>query len=182
MRVLGRPFPPQDWLLQPSDPKRKGRRYLAPDGAASLTFYATSADQESVSAHLKSVAFADGEQMLTLAGDGDELLVTGTKGDRMFVRKARLACGGQEWHHVALEFPPATRPKYERVIAQALRALDTADGDGCAAPVARNEPAGADPAPQASGQTPPRASPSDAAPSVMPASPSDAQPSVPNSR
>jgi serine/threonine-protein kinase len=138
--LLGRPFPPPDWQLQAADTNRKGRRYVAPDGAASLTFYASPADQESVSAHLKSVAFADGEQMLTLAGNGDGLVVTGTKGGRMFVRKARLACAGQEWHQVALEFPLDARPKYDRLIAQAVRALDTADGDGCAAPVAGNQP------------------------------------------
>ena len=118
--------------------------YLAPNGEASLTFYASPADQETESAHLKSVAFADGEQMLSLAGNRDELLVTGTKGDRMFVRKARLACGGQEWHHVALEFPARARSGYALVVAQAVRALDLVDGDGCTAPVAGSNSDGAE--------------------------------------
>ena len=133
-RVLGRRFPPPDWQLQPVDRDQKGRRYLAPNGEASLTFYASPADQETESAHLKSVAFADGEQMLSLAGNRDELLVTSTKGDRMFVRKARLACGGQEWHHVALEFPARARSGYALVVAQAVRTLDLVDGDGCMHP------------------------------------------------
>jgi serine/threonine-protein kinase len=157
-RVLGRPFPPPDWQLQPADPKRKGRRYLAPDGHASLTFYASPADQAIESAHLKSVAFADGEQMLTLAGNRDELLVTGTKGDRMFVRKARLACAGQEWHHVALEFPADARNGYALVVAQAVRALDLVDGDGCTAPVAGSNSDGAESRPLE--QLPPASPPS----------------------
>jgi hypothetical protein len=76
--------------------------------------------------------------MLTLAGAGAELVVTGTKDDRMFVRKVRLACGGQDWHHVALEFPAGARRGYALVSAQAMRAIDIADSDGCAAPVAGN--------------------------------------------
>jgi hypothetical protein len=64
-----------------------------------------------------------------------------------------------------------------------VRALDLADDDGCAAPIARNEGAGAGAKPQALGQTPPRPSPSDEAPSVAPASPSGTgQSSEPNSR
>ncbi len=112
MRILGRPFPPPDWRLQPADTNQKGRRYLSPDGAASLVFYASPADRESVSEHLKTVAFVDGEDVLTLAGTQGEMLVTGTKSDRMFVRKARVACGGQEWHQVTLDFPAGARRSY----------------------------------------------------------------------
>jgi hypothetical protein len=140
-RILGRPFPPADWQLQPPvDPKQKGRSYVAPDGQASLTFSATPADRERVSAHLKAVAFVDGEDVLTLAGNREGLLVTGTKGDRMFMRKVGLACGGREWHQVAIEFPAAARQGYERLSAQAVRVLDLADADGCTEPIAGNQP------------------------------------------
>jgi hypothetical protein len=168
--VLGRPFPPSDWRLQPVNTDQKGRRYLSPDGAASLAFDANPSGSESASEHLKSVAFADGEQVLTLVGNQSELLVTGTKDHRTFIRKARLACGGREWHQVMLEFPTGAQREYSRVGEQAVRALDLADDDGCAAPVAKNEPAGADATAQASRQTPPREPRSD----ETPASPSGA--------
>ena len=168
-RVLGRPFPPSDWRLQPVNVE-KGRRYLSPDGAASLAFDASPASSERASEHLKAVAFVDGEDVSTLVGTQSELLVTGTKDHRTFMRKARLACGGHEWHQVTLEFPTGAQRDYAPVGEQAVRALDLADNDGCEAPIARNEPAGAGTTPQASGQTPPRASPSDEAPSVAPAS------------
>ena len=138
-RVLGHPFPPRDWQLQAADPNQKGRRYLAPSGEASVTFYAAPADQESVSAHLKSVAFGNGEQMLTITGGSDGLVVTGTHGGRMFLRKVRLACGGLAWHHITLEFPASARRDYALVSAQAVRAIDIADDDGCAEPIAGNE-------------------------------------------
>jgi hypothetical protein len=157
--------------LQPVDPKEKGRRYQSPDGAASLVFYASPAGRESASEHFKLVAFVDREDVLKLAGTQGELLVTGTRNERMFVRKARLACDGHEWHHVAVEFPINAQREYARVGEQAVRALDLADDDGCAAANARNEP-GADAAPEALGQIPARPSPSREAPSVAPPSPS----------
>jgi hypothetical protein len=154
-RVLGQPFPPSDWQLQPVKADRRGRGYLSPDGAASLAFDASPASSESASEHLKAVGFVDGEQVLTLVGTQSELLVTGTKDHRTFIRKARLACGGREWHQVTLEFPTGAQREYARIGEQAVRALELADDEGCAAPVARNEPAGAE-SPRALGQTPPR--------------------------
>jgi hypothetical protein len=60
-----------------------------------------------------------------------------SQGDRVFYRKARLACGGCQCHHVALEFPFSTEQRqprsYELFVAQAARALDLADDDGCRA-------------------------------------------------
>jgi hypothetical protein len=167
-RVLGQPFPPSDWQLQPVKANQRGRGYLSPDGAASLAFDASPAKSESASEHLKVVAFVDGEQVLTLLGTHSELLVTGTKDHRTFIRKARLACGGREWHQVTLEFPTGAQREYARIGEQALRALELADDDGCGAPIARNEPLGAV-NPQALGQTPPQPPTADEAPSNAPA-------------
>ena len=141
-REQRREFPPPTWQLQPPDPGWKGRRFVSADGNAWLAFYASPADGEPRSAHLKAVAFADGEEIVTLHAGPDQLTVSGAKLDRAFYRKARLACGGRQWHHVAIEFPYTTDPRqaqhYELLIAQAAWALDLADDDGCAAPVAEN--------------------------------------------
>jgi hypothetical protein len=166
--------------LQPVDPEHNGRRYRSPDGVASLVFYASPASRESASEHFKSIAFADGEDVLKLVGTQGELVVTGTKNERMFVRKVRLACGGHDWHHVAIEFPVSAQRDYARVAEQALAALNLADDDGCAAPVATNEPA--DATQQATGRTPSRPSGGDEAPAVAPASPFGSDPGDPKSR
>lgn len=169
VRVLGRPFPPPDWQLQPVDPQHTGRRYRSPDGAASLVFYASPASRESASQHLKAIAFVDGEDVLRLTGTQGELVVTGTKQERMFVRKARLACGGRDWHHVVVDFPISSQRDYARVVEQALNALDRADDDGCTASVSSNDPAGA--TQQTTAQTPPQPSGPDEVPASAPASP-----------
>src|SRR5262245_20663038 len=138
-RRLRGEFPPADWQQQAPDPNWKGRRYVAPGGEAWIALYASPADQEGIAAHLKSVAFAEGEDLSTIAGDRTGLLVSGTKGERMFVRKARLACGGRQWHHVALEFPAAAQRNYLRLIAEAVRIVDLAEDDGCETPLAGTE-------------------------------------------
>jgi hypothetical protein len=137
-RVRGE-FPPADWQLQAPDPNWKGRRYVSPAGDAWVALYASPTDQESNSAHLKSVAFADGEDVLTLLGDRTGVLVTGIKGERMFVRKAKLACGGRQWHHVALEFPAAAQRSYQGLVAETARIVDLAEDDGCETPLAGTE-------------------------------------------
>jgi hypothetical protein len=115
---------------------------MSPEGDAWLAFYATPADGEPISAHLKALAFADGEEITALQAGQDHLTVTGVKGDHAFYRKARLACDGRQWHHIALEFPFSTDRQqarnYEMVAAQSARALDLADNDGCTAFVAGN--------------------------------------------
>ena len=141
-RELGREFPPPTWELQPPDPSWQGRRYMSPEGDAWLAFYASPADGEPISAHFKAVAFADGEEITALQASQDQLMVSGVKGDQAFYRKARLACEGRQWHHVALQFPFSTDRQqvhsYQMLIAQSARALDLADNDGCAASVAGN--------------------------------------------
>src|SRR4029077_19442678 len=116
-------------------------RYMSPEGDAWLAFYASPADGE-ISTHLKTVAFAEGEEITALQASQDQLMVSGVKGGRAFYRKARLACEGRQWHHVALEFPFSTDTRqarsYEMLAAQASRAVDLADGDGCMASVAGN--------------------------------------------
>jgi hypothetical protein len=138
-RSYSRQFPPADWQLQPPDPSWKGRRYVSPSGDAWLAFYASPVEQESPSEHLKAVGFADGEQISNLTADRTGLLVTGVKRDHMFLRQARLACGGRQWHHIALEFPADLQRTYATLAAQAMRVLATADDDGCDTPTAENQ-------------------------------------------
>jgi hypothetical protein len=135
-------FPPSNWQLQPDDPNWRGKRFVSPQGDAWLAFYSSPTEGKPVSAHLKEVAFADGEEIIALQASGVQLVVKGLKGDNAFYRQARIACGGEQWHQVALEFPFTTDVQvagmYERLVAQAARALELSDNDGCAS-VARNE-------------------------------------------
>src|SRR5262245_41603642 len=68
-------FPPSTWQLQPPDPKWRGQRYVSPEGDAWLAFYASPTAGEPVSAHFKTLAFADGEEIIALQADRLQLAV-----------------------------------------------------------------------------------------------------------
>jgi hypothetical protein len=89
---------PPGWQLQPGDPNSQVKRLLSPDGTASFSASTTPVGQEPIAEHMKSVAFVDGEQITRLRGERSWIEVSGFKGDRIFYRKAVLACGGTSWH------------------------------------------------------------------------------------
>jgi hypothetical protein len=122
---------PPGWQLQPADPNWSGKRFVSPDGAAWFALYATPVEHEPIAAHMKAVAFADGEEITDLAGRPGWLAVSGSKGDRLFYRKAVLVCGGKTWRHIAFEFPASAKRRMDAFVAQTAEALDSNEGEGC---------------------------------------------------
>ena len=58
---------------------------------------------------MQSVAFTEGETLTYLQGQRDWIVVSGIKDDRIFYRKATIACDGKVWHHIAFEYPSRQR-------------------------------------------------------------------------
>jgi len=121
---------PPNWQLQPADPNFKGKRFLSPDGSSWLVVYAAPTAGEPVSSHMKLVAFAEGETMTYLRGERDWIVVSGTKSDRMFYRKAVIACAGKVWHHIAFEYPVDRQRTMEPFVTRAAAVVDLAENRG----------------------------------------------------
>jgi hypothetical protein len=124
-------FIPAGWTLQPEDPKFSGRRYVAPDGSAWLALYSAAVEKDNVAAHLKDVAFADGEEVTYLRGARDWLAVSGLKAGRVYYRKAMLACGGTIWRHIAWEYPAEQKQSLDRVVERAAQVFDRLADESC---------------------------------------------------
>jgi hypothetical protein len=123
---------PRGWQLQPPDPKWKGKRFLSPDGSAWLATYSTPVTDQTVAAHMQAIAFVDGETPTYLRGEQDWIAVSGLKGDdRIFYRKAVIACDGKVWHHIAFEYPLLMKRELDRYVSRASKIIDQADNDGC---------------------------------------------------
>ena len=122
---------PPNWQLQPPDPNWKGKRFLSPDGSSWLAVYALPTASEPISSHMQSVAFAKDETPTYLRGEHDWIVVSGTKGDRIFYRKATIACGGKVWHHIAFEYPIALKREMDLFVMRAAALVDQAENDGC---------------------------------------------------
>lgn len=122
---------PPNWHLQPADPNWHGKRFLSPDGSSWLAVYSFPVADESIARHMQSVAFAEGETLTYLRGQPDWIVVSGTKGDRIFYRKAAIACNGKVWHHIAFEYPSDQRQQMIPFVMRAATILDLAENDGC---------------------------------------------------
>ena len=122
---------PRDWTLQPPEPNWTGKRFMSPDGAAWFALYTSPVEQGPVSSHLKEVAFADGETITYIRGAKDWIAVSGFKGDRVFYRKAVIACAGRSWHQIAFEFPANMRQAMDSFVSGASAAVQNSETDGC---------------------------------------------------
>lgn len=123
---------PANWQLQPPDPNWKGKRFLSPDGSSWLAVYAFPTGTEPIASHMQSVAFAEGETLTYLRGEHDWIVVSGTKGGRIYYRKAVIACSGKVWHHIAFEYPIERKRAMDPFVMRAAAIIDLAENDGCA--------------------------------------------------
>jgi hypothetical protein len=123
--------PPPTWQLEPPDLTWCGKRFVSPDGTAWLATYATPVEQEPIAAHMKAVAFVDGEEVTYLRGERAWIAVSGFKGDRIFYRKAVLACGGRVWRHVAFEYPAEAKRSMDRFVRRAADMVDATGNEAC---------------------------------------------------
>ncbi len=113
------------WTKAPADSQWEGERYVSPDGSAWIAFYKFPADKESASAHIKAVAFADGEDIGLLEASPQAVAVAGRKaGDRAYYRRAVIDCESNTWQHVAMEYPAEQKDEIEPIALAASKQLD----------------------------------------------------------
>ena len=129
---------PPDWKKQSLDAASNGGRFISPDGLASFDFYTTAADNQPITEQMKSFAFGDGDEITSLAGERAWIAASGFKGDRLFYRKAALACGGDRWHHIAFEYPANAKRSMQDFVRRAVEMLDSSQNEGCDTPLSKS--------------------------------------------
>ena len=121
---------PPGWILQPTDPNGHRKHLTSPDGSASLTVLEERADTNMAS-YMRSIAERDGERVTYGRRGRGWIVSSGFKGDRIFYRKAMLACGDRVWHQIAFEYPAAEKRAYDHFVTRAEKALAAHRQDGC---------------------------------------------------
>src|SRR5262249_28677037 len=96
-----------------------------------LTVYASLTTAEPIASHMQSIAFAEGETLTYLRGARDWIVVSGTKNDRIFYRKAVIACGGKLGHRMAFEYPAHGKHAMDDFVIGQPTIIDLAENDGC---------------------------------------------------
>lgn len=122
---------PPGWQLQPIDPNWKGRRYISPDGFASIAVFSSQVSELSVPNQMRDIAFVEGEQISYLRGERDWIIVSGSKDNHIFYRKAALACGGKSWHRIEFNYPFEDKVKLDNLVSRFSRRLDSYRSAGC---------------------------------------------------
>jgi hypothetical protein len=121
---------PPDWKLLSEDPQSHERRFVSPSGDAWLSLFARP-PEESIEAHLERVRHHDHERITYERRGATWLVVSGYKGDRIFYRRATLACNGQSWHHLAFEYPANQKLAFDQFVTRASYALAAYNRTGC---------------------------------------------------
>ena len=120
---------PADWTLSPVD--GNGSRFVSPNGDARLSLYRMSAQRESVSAHMDEVRTVQNGRITYERRAPTWIVVSGFKGDRVFYRKAMLACGKTDWHHLDFEYPAWEKTAFDQMVTRASFALSAYQNTGC---------------------------------------------------
>ena len=97
---------PNGWTLLPPEPQSQGRRFVSPTGDAWLWFFAVPARREAVVNTNAERLEAPPTERVTYERRGSDWVVSsGYRGDRIFYRRAMLACNGTKWRHIEFEYP-----------------------------------------------------------------------------
>ena len=121
---------PRDWTLLPETPERHERRFVSPSGDAWLALYARPPTHD-IKSHLEGVRNHEYERITYERRGQAWIVVSGYKGDRIFYRKAMLACGGRSWHHLAFEYPAEQKGAFDEFVTRASYALSAYNQIGC---------------------------------------------------
>ena len=123
---------PNSWTLLPPDPQSYGRRFVSPTGDAWLWFFAVPVSREAaVNANADQFAPPPTEQVTYERRGRDWVVSSGYRGDRIFYRRAMLACRGTKWRHIEFEYPAAEKRYFDNFVTQISFALRAYQDVGC---------------------------------------------------
>ena len=120
------PMVPPGWSEQARASAQSPLRYVSPSGTASLTLFATPANARALRALQVP---AEGERITYKRVTPRFVAISGFSGDRIFYRKSNLACGGDRWHHVSLEYPAEDKLQMDSIVSRIAHGMNRYDAD-----------------------------------------------------
>jgi hypothetical protein len=114
---------PQGWTQEFADRETKTRRFISPDGRASLTTRQANARRIAMNSQMDEIASHPGEEITYQRRGSSWIAVSGYRGDQIFYRKSNLACGGRSWHHVELLYPREQKRQMDHTVTYIARGM-----------------------------------------------------------
>jgi serine/threonine-protein kinase len=113
------------------EPRRwRGRKFTSPDKHAEITisgFFANVDTDDELASRLEA---GEGETIKFKKRQGKWVIVSGTKGDRIFYRKTLLSCGDSIGNNLWVEYPAAEKEKYDALVTHVAVSLRPGRGYG----------------------------------------------------
>jgi len=117
---------PPGWSFE-----REEDRYVSSDGSSWFAASASPVDPEAIPEHMDRFAHIKGEKVTYFRREPDWIVVSGFKNNRIFYRKAVMACGGKVWHYVEFEYPANRKRQMDRFVNRASYAIDHSENTDC---------------------------------------------------
>ena len=121
---------PPDWRMVPPPRGSSAVGFMSPRRDAWIVFRAKPA-REPVAVQLARLRKVRGGDITYERAGRTWIVVSGFKGNRIFYRKAMLACGGSAWHYLEFEYPAAAKRAFDAFVTRSSAALGAYARSGC---------------------------------------------------
>jgi len=113
---------PHDWRAVAPPQGASARGFVSPDGNSKIVLYAKRVTRPPA-AQLALLRRVRGGEITYEREGRDWIVVSGFVGNRIFYRKAMLACGGSAWHYLEFEYPAAQKRAFDEFVTRSSAAL-----------------------------------------------------------
>jgi hypothetical protein len=120
---------PKDWTMGEAPENDDGRVFTSPDERARIIVSGGFRTDQKEQEFADRLGPGEGETVTYRRREKDWLAVSGTKGDRIFYRKALLSCNGTVWNSVAIDYPAAQKKTFDRLVTRVARSLRAGASD-----------------------------------------------------
>jgi hypothetical protein len=115
---------PATWHAGTPPENGDGLEFTSPDGQASIIVSGIlNIDDTLDEAFGSEETPLDGETITYRHRGKHSLVVSGTKGDRIFYRKSILSCHDQVWNSVSIEYPAAQKQAFDAIVTHVAGSL-----------------------------------------------------------
>jgi hypothetical protein len=121
---------PASWTMGPEPADDDGRRFTSPDEHAEITISGMFANVDTDDELASRLEAGEGETIKFKKRQGKWVVVSGTKGDRIFYRKTLLSCGDSIANDLWIEYPAAEKEKHDALVARVAASLRPGRGYG----------------------------------------------------
>jgi len=115
---------PFDWRPGPPPANGDGLAFTSPDGQASIAVYGSLHNWDTIE---QAVAIfekpREGETITYKHREPRSIVISGTRGDRIYYAKSMLSCRDNVWNSVRIEYPAARKETFVRLVKHVAGSL-----------------------------------------------------------